>query len=257
MRSAWLIAAVLLTLIVSRPAAGGWFTYAGIHCDTCTDPDAKGPCIPIGSKIPDPDHPGQEKDWSPFDAIRSNDIHGRKYAIQHITTDDGGNVTSIIIKEERYESPFVYGRTKEDCEKAAAPLIEKSKAEKAEVDATAPPAVAAKPTVSASNLPQHSPRRIGLRYDQIMYLLDQFFPTMEKSTVDYDGVVQDSYSGRSTNGLALLEVIGDKSNISSATLLLGIPKDAPDIIIENTASLIRFTKNIDPSLDGNALLHRA
>jgi hypothetical protein len=40
-------------------------------------------------------------------------------------------------------------------------------------------------------------------------------------------------------------------------LLLGIPKDAPDIIIENTASLIRFTKNIDPSLDGNALLHRA
>ena len=57
--------------------------------------------------------------------------------------------------------------------------------------------------------------------------------------------------GQSQGGA--LEIIGDDRNdIDAATLLVGFPSDNNSVIIENTALLLRFIKNADPSWSGGA-----
>jgi len=79
---------------------------------------------------------------------------------------------------------------------------------------------------------------IGISYNQIMEYLDQYI-SMSKST-DVRG--QQRYMGQTSDNLAMLEIIGNKKNVSQATLMIGIPNDAPQIVLRNTAMLLRFGK---------------
>ena len=92
--------------------------------------------------------------------------------------------------------------------------------------------------------PQEEPQQetLGISYNQMMNYLSNFF-TMEKST-PVDG--QDRYMGETSSGLAILEIIGEKEDITQTTLLIGIPSDNYEILIENSAILIRFLKNAVP-----------
>ena len=85
-------------------------------------------------------------------------------------------------------------------------------------------------------------RAIGISYHQVMEYLSDFF-SMEKSPL-VDG--RDRYIAQSANNMAILEIIGNKNNISSTTLSVFFPNDAPEILIENTAMLLRFLKNTVP-----------
>ena len=90
--------------------------------------------------------------------------------------------------------------------------------------------------------------KLGVSYDQMMNYLSNFF-TMEKST-SVRG--EDRYMSQTSSGLATLEIIGDKNNISQTSLMMGIPSDSPSAIIENSAILVRFLKNVVPEWEGSS-----
>jgi hypothetical protein len=98
---------------------------------------------------------------------------------------------------------------------------------------------------NARNTNQHS---IGLTYKQVAQYLDRSI-SMSKSS-DVGG--QPRYMGQSSDGLAILEIIGDKNDISQATIMIGVPNDSHAKLISNTALLVRFIKNIDPAWGGGA-----
>ena len=83
---------------------------------------------------------------------------------------------------------------------------------------------------------------IGLTYDQVMQYLDRSF-IMEYSAVA-DG--SDRYLGSTMDSLAMLEIIGTKSNISSTFLMIGTPNDRPDLVARNAGMLARFLQNTFP-----------
>jgi hypothetical protein len=87
-----------------------------------------------------------------------------------------------------------------------------------------------------------SAKKIGVSYNQMMNYLSNFF-TMEKST-PVDG--EDRYMGTASSGLATLEIIGGKDNITQASLMIGIPNDSPILVTENSAIMLRFLKNAVP-----------
>jgi len=83
---------------------------------------------------------------------------------------------------------------------------------------------------------------IGISYDEVMEYLSNFF-SMEKATLVHG---QERYMGQTSDSLAVLEIIGNKDNISQATLMIGVPSDAPRILVRNTAMLLRFLENTVP-----------
>lgn len=108
---------------------------------------------------------------------------------------------------------------------------------------SAPPRVRG-PQLSQAAVSQRKP--IGLSYGTVMNYLTDFF-VMEEGTM-VDGLPR--YSGQSKDGLAILEIIGDKSDITQATLLIALPNDSPDTVITNAALVLRFLKNTFPSWKG-------
>ena len=88
--------------------------------------------------------------------------------------------------------------------------------------------------------------KLGVSYDGVMQYLTSFFPKMERGTLN-DGRLRYMGQANKTEALATLEIIGDKNNIDTATLILFIPNDAPNIIIGNSAIMIRFLMNLFPS----------
>lgn len=99
-------------------------------------------------------------------------------------------------------------------------------------------------TVEKKTTPSPS-KKLDVSYVQMMNYLSNFF-TMEKVT-PVKG--EDRYMGQASNGLATLEIIGNKDNISQASLMIGIPSDEPSVLIENSAILLRFLKNAVPEWD--------
>ena len=85
-------------------------------------------------------------------------------------------------------------------------------------------------------------RAIGISYYQVMEYLSKFF-LMEKSTPVRG---QERYMGQTPDSLAILEIIGNKNNISQATIMIGIPNDVPDKLVRNTIFVIRFLENTVP-----------
>lgn len=96
------------------------------------------------------------------------------------------------------------------------------------------------PPVSEKSVAEN--RAIGISYYQVMEYLSNFF-LMEKSTPVRG---QERYMGQTPDNLAILEIIGNKNNISQATIMIGIPNDAPDKLVRNTVLAIRFLENTVP-----------
>jgi hypothetical protein len=63
---------------------------------------------------------------------------------------------------------------------------------------------------------------------------------------------QPRYMGMTDDKLAVLEVIGEKQNISRATLALALPSDSQRIIKRNSVMALRFMANLFPEWPGSA-----
>jgi len=77
---------------------------------------------------------------------------------------------------------------------------------------------------------------IGVSYDKIINTLQPYFK-MEKST-PVNGIPR--YIGKTEDGHAVLEIIGSKDDITSASLTVTIPNDDPDLAISNAAMMLVF-----------------
>jgi hypothetical protein len=75
-----------------------------------------------------------------------------------------------------------------------------------------------------------------------MNYLNNFFK-MERAT-PVDG--EDRYMGQTESKLGMLETIGKKENLTSASLMVFFPNDKPELVVENTAIALRFLKNVAP-----------
>lgn len=119
--------------------------------------------------------------------------------------------------------------------------------ETVEEGTTAIPTQTSVPTPTLTTIPTEklTVKKIGCSYGQMMNYLSNFF-TMEKST-PVDG--EDRYMSTSSSGGAVLELIGEKDNLTSATLLIGVPNDNSQMLVENAAVMIRFLKNAVPETD--------
>jgi len=80
---------------------------------------------------------------------------------------------------------------------------------------------------------------INVSFSQVMKNFSETFQ-MEKST-PVKG--QDRYSGTATDGYTTLEIIGNKNNVSQATIMTGLPSDNPDQVMLNTMRMAVFVKN--------------
>ena len=81
--------------------------------------------------------------------------------------------------------------------------------------------------------------KTGLSYREITSYLSNVITLQRSSSVDG----QPRYMGMSGDKLSMLEVIGDKSNITQATLAIGVPNDSPTALARNSAMVLRFVKN--------------
>jgi len=86
----------------------------------------------------------------------------------------------------------------------------------------------------------------GLSYSQITQYLSSYF-TLEKST-PVNG--QPRYMATTEDKLAVLELIGDRSDLTQATLIIGVPNDSQTTLVRNSAMFMRFVKNAAPNWVG-------
>ena len=89
--------------------------------------------------------------------------------------------------------------------------------------------------------------KIGLSYGEITSHLSNVITLQRSSPVDG----QPRYMGLSQDKLSMLEVIGDKSNVTQATLAIGVPNDSPATLARNSAMMLRFVKNATPDWSGS------
>jgi hypothetical protein len=87
---------------------------------------------------------------------------------------------------------------------------------------------------------------LGISYNQVVSYLEEQMP-MFRGT-DIQG--QANYVGQTIDNLALLQIIGNKENISQASIMIGIPNDSQIILLRNTAMMMRFLKNTVPEWEG-------
>jgi len=89
--------------------------------------------------------------------------------------------------------------------------------------------------------------KAGLSYGEITTYLSNIIILQRSSPVDG----QPRYMGMSADKLSMLEVIGDKANITQATLAIGVPNDSPSVLARNSAMVLRFIKNATPGWSGS------
>ena len=75
-------------------------------------------------------------------------------------------------------------------------------------------------------------------------VLDEYFRDFESNTLD-DG--RPRRMSRNSDNMALFESIGDSNSPDSVTLIIGLPNDAPKVLIRNSAMVLRFVKNALPN----------
>lgn len=97
------------------------------------------------------------------------------------------------------------------------------------------------PTVANKNVASVT-AGMGVSYTQAMQHLDNQF-SMEKST-PVDGKTR--YMGSIPDNLAIIELIGDETDIERASFLFGLPNGVPEIADRNRLLLTRFLKNTVP-----------
>lgn len=89
---------------------------------------------------------------------------------------------------------------------------------------------------------QPQPAGIGVTYEQAMQGLNNDF--IMKSSPLNDG--RERYLGRPADGMAVLEIIGQKNNISGIHIMLGTPKDSDAILRRNATRLAHVLINTVP-----------
>lgn len=82
--------------------------------------------------------------------------------------------------------------------------------------------------------------QISRSYSQVMYKLGSSFDVKQSSNVK--GIAR--YMGNTKNYMANIEIIGNKNNIKSATILIGLPNDNESVRGLNLLYAIRFLKNV-------------
>lgn len=87
--------------------------------------------------------------------------------------------------------------------------------------------------------------QLGITYDQMMESLSDNFDMEKAEPVNGE----DRYMGISSNGIAVIEIIGKKENITKATISIGLPSDNTDAVVENSALFQRFLSNIATDWD--------
>lgn len=90
---------------------------------------------------------------------------------------------------------------------------------------------------------------IGISYDQVMENLAQLI-SMSRGHDVRGGIPR--YMGQSSTHGAILEIIGQKQDITKATLLIALPKNAPKMVTQNTLLVLLFLKNIAPAWSDRA-----
>ena len=101
-------------------------------------------------------------------------------------------------------------------------------------------------TIRKSSDSQSTGQTLGVSFNQLMKYLSDYF--VMKKGEPLDG--QDRYNGLTADGTASLEIIGDKKNISYASIIAGIPKDAKAISQRNGLLAARFLINAVPEWKG-------
>ena len=89
--------------------------------------------------------------------------------------------------------------------------------------------------------------KLGISYHQVMEYISKRIE-MERSTPVKD---EPRYMGLTFDETATLEIIGDKRNITKTTLIIGLPNDSTEIVMRNTALMLRFLKNTCPEWPGS------
>jgi len=89
--------------------------------------------------------------------------------------------------------------------------------------------------------------QIGVTYLQATRLLESDF--------DLKGIKSDPAKGKivgqSKDGIAVIELIGDLNNLTSASLTIAVPNDSTTARARNSARLLRFVANTVPEWKGN------
>ena len=88
--------------------------------------------------------------------------------------------------------------------------------------------------------------KLDISYEAVMANLGKFFDMKRFGTID--GI--ETYRGYTTDRLALLEIMGDKANISEATITIGSPRERPDVQVQNSVLCLIFLKTLVPEWDG-------
>lgn len=87
---------------------------------------------------------------------------------------------------------------------------------------------------------------IGRSYNQIMQELSAHFNMEQSAPVRGN----DRVMGRTSDGTAALEIIGPRESIVQASLIIGLPSDAPEIVARNSVLLLRLLNNAVPGWTG-------
>ena len=88
---------------------------------------------------------------------------------------------------------------------------------------------------------------IGRTQRQILANLEEYFPRLEQSTL-VDG--RPRRMGQTSDGLAHVEIIGDPQDVDTASVMIGIPNNAPPMVIRNFAICLILIKNALPNWSG-------
>lgn len=87
----------------------------------------------------------------------------------------------------------------------------------------------------------------GLSYSQMTEYLSSYF-TLERSTPVHG---ETRYMGTTSDKLAALELIGDRNDLTEATLIIGLPNDSQTVLIQNSGLFMRFVQNAAPTWAGS------
>jgi len=89
---------------------------------------------------------------------------------------------------------------------------------------------------------------LGRTQRQILSNLEEYFPRVEQST-PVDG--KPRRMGQTADNLACIEIIGDQQDVYSVCVMIGIPNDAPDILVRNTVIALILLENALPNWPGH------
>jgi len=106
-------------------------------------------------------------------------------------------------------------------------------------------AVAAMVGYVASGRAAHEGPGIGVAYEAVMQAMGIAFTRMETTHPD-DGLGP-CYAGRSSDGLSLLSLRGEKADLAAAEVVIGTPADSPAARERGVVLALAFLRKMDPT----------